>query len=374
MDTSLTSNLRFKLENALVRQREYRENPPQELVSGDCSLTSVELVYDTVDVVSQSSSDEGFCIYVEDGFNVDTQALGDVIAKVVSNYKKIFNDEFPDAAGFKFRPNFIFADYSGTDQEDSVGFFDPGASESISEPVLVFSVDDARPDQEKAGTIAHELLHAIEYYFKQKRNSVDPEPSGIAEGLAHFFQDVFGDGSSNFSGYVNQFLSSWTTTANGTVGLPAAGSTNAYRGAAAAFIYYLASRNGNFSEGDGYMSGSGVTYIANYIKSDSTGAKGLDKLLGGDLVKVFGEFGAALVVGGSSIEPNDTRFQFDDSLQHTDPFGGQATFGFTPNDDRGNGDKLTELTDWYDSADGVNYEIPYYTFLPRTISGGIYII
>lgn len=367
-------SIRGELENRLYKFKSLKLSSDFNFLASSCSLNEITLVYGAIALdTSKTVAGSDHCVYVEDGFDFPHTSISAIPGKIFDAMKVLFSDSFDIANGFTFEPIFVFADSQaeGGAYATSVGFFDSVATEALNRPVLVIPAevsDTSRTLQNQIGTLAHEFTHAIEYYFKVKRNGIDQEPLGIGEGVAHFFQDVFGDGTYNFEGYVDGFMSSWTLSP--TIALNASGDTLSSRGGAASFFNYLAGRNGSFTTDSGYVSGTGVSYIANYIKYDGTSTAGLDAYLDGNLVKVFGEFGAALVLSGTSAESTDAKFKFKASFSSTDLAGGGSTFGFYANDSRGAGDKLADFSSYYLDADASGVEVPYYTFSPKAVSGG----
>lgn len=360
-------SLRGKLKDIL--DKESRDSMSGSLkLAATCSSGSLSTtLLGAINVVVENEVQGSYCSLAQSGYEVGEDSVQSAMAKIVSGYKEIYDTTFPTAGGLEFIPTFVFANLP----DGYLGVFDRNASEDLGRPVLLLDAnyDD---DQKIAGTIAHELQHAISYYYKTKVASGSLEIVSIDEGIAHFFQDVFGDGQTNYQDYVSEFDGFWTQ-ANVAVMVASendlsAANLNRHRGGTASFFYYLAGTQGAFSPSSaGYVSGSGVDYIASYVKSSNKGMSGLDNYLGGNLVRKFGEYGVAMIVSGTEAASSDRRFSFSGELSSLDPFGETSTFGYKPNQ---SSDKVANYTTWYNSAESTTFEMPYYTFMPRYVEGG----
>lgn len=362
------TDIRAKLADALIRQKKTIRQ--LSMLADGCNLTSIELSEDTYDIQPIKAPSSAYCIYQAEDNNADASILKTAADQMIANYKEIFKDNFKDVGSYKFRPNFVFI-HPDDGYTETFGVFEQGASDSVGSPVIVLPAISSRTGQQRIGTIAHELLHSLVHYFKAKRNGLKKlETVAIEEGLAHFFQDVFGDGISNYEDYVTLFMKSWTQSSKGDVVLGVNADTNALRGAASSFIYYLAGRLGSFEVRDGYIGGSAVKCIAKYIKSKNVETSGLDNFLGKKLHRVFGEFGASLVVAGSEAESDDKIYTFNPKIENVDLLGKSSIFGFTPNDKDREVSKITNYMAWFTPAENADYEVPYYTFRPTILEGG----
>lgn len=348
------------------------------LLATHCNLEEIPLAGYDEDTFALDPTplvdNEKFCVYVEDGLTVDEINYSTIITKIMTDYQTLYDDSFADVGDFSFKPIFVVADFSAVSAWDgTVGFFDSGATETQKTPVLVMPYElNGRSEQNVAGTVAHELHHGISYYYRVIVNGGNPEPLGIDEGLSHFFQDVFGDGTTNYADYTANYLLNWANpieTEAAQIPVFAANSatdSNYNRGSAYAFWYYLAGRFGDFTASNGYISGTGVDFVRSYVKSASSGPEGLNTYLDGKLAEIFGEFGIALVVGGSQSNL-DAKFDFEAPITGTDPLGGASQFGFNPNAES---DRLSSYSDYFPAATDAATEFPYYTFKPMILEGG----
>lgn len=342
----------------------------------DCALSSIPVTGAEFDVVKVPATGDGFCIYKEDdGEELGVEVYDEIVPKIIDTYKILYGDTFPEASGFSFQPIVLLVNFSDEGGllydtlKDAIGIFDSQASLDLKRPLLIMPSNaiSGRSSQNVIGTIAHELHHAIVYYYKVAKHGLNNEVLGLDEGLSHFFQDVFGDGTYNFTEYVTPYLSVWSDLVSTVIAGNQTTDAIETRGAAAAFIHYLANKNGNFEAKPGYISGKGVQYIVDYVKSKNTSTEGLDTYLGGKLFTTFGEFGVSLVVAGSDIESSDKRFSFGKTVAGTDFLGGKSVFGYTPNDKRlGNGSEIKT----FEVRASEDFEAPYYGFMPTVLEGG----
>ena len=346
-------------------------------IDGEVNTTSIAAV----------TSGDGYCIVYELDPEADTKENIDAsVASIMQTYKSlIYNDTWPQKGTFVFRPYIVIADLEGIDLiERLAGLFYLETTEKHQVPMLylpyAFSDTNGLAGKDKRvfhATIAHELQHAIMYYYKGS-----PDALFIDEGFAHFMEDVFGfRGDGNFSTFTSSFLGVWslgTFPFFGTGSYPRAtdatdASVNTHlRGAAHSLFYYLSSQKGGlaFSEGKPTTSG-GLTYVNAVMKSST---KGLDNIFqqfqheDWDWLTTVGNYLGALALDNTGVSSHAQYAVQAKQSAVTDPLGvGERTYGFRFNNSDDIGTPIAGSTIGAPTA-GSTVELEHYSTIPVVFS------
>jgi hypothetical protein len=283
------------------------------------------------------------------------------IKSTLAAYKKvIYGDEFVEGAnGFIFKPTFVIIDPSKEDYAmpaaflGFLGVFTAKETDVTKMPMLYLASDltkiqglanDAKGKSSFHATVAHELQHAISFYYRAMKAKTDAdrtlETVFIDEGLAHTMEDVFGYGTEEFSDYAGNFLGFFNAGLYPFLGgskFPAeeyAGENfNIYRGSSQAFLYYLASQKGGVDFTDGKVSGGdGLKFYADLTMSGKVGATNLKETFAHaswSWTETVGNFLSAIVLDNSSVPKVEAKHQVKEPFKEVTDLQGtkNKTFG-----------------------------------------------
>ncbi|MFK7825481.1 MAG: hypothetical protein AB8G05_15120 [Oligoflexales bacterium] len=337
---------------------------------------------DSIEAVIEN---DDFCvILVTDSLSdklSDKTVLESTIKNILDIYKNvIYEDTFPVKNGITFKPYFIFANFEdlvGLGHSSAltsiIGAFNQDLTVSAGRPVLLMTETlagvglgetDANVRQ-YWGTLAHEVSHAISYYYK---NGLDD--LYIDEGAAHVAEDLFGyknDGNyenyasiylqNRYSGNYPFFVSAALTSSDS--------SLDSYgRAAGQSLLHYLMSQKGGISYTDGALSASaGLKFYADVIKSPNKGIKNIRTVYADtdfSWLEIVGNYIGALMLDGTSLDVA-SRYQTADVIANINNVQGDSgkEYGY-----KFNGGELENATDNATSLDSETFEISLYQTKP----------
>ncbi len=310
------------------------ECPVANVVSPDPDMEAGDaLKFAPLDFATPAVDGTDFClVYVDEPkTEADKTKIQATVKAVVDGYKKtIYKDDFTGATGYTFKPVIAIIDFANPNRWPTdvaalkvAGVFLGAASSEAKVPMLYMAADFATvggpADAALANklwhsTIAHEMQHAISNWYHVRKTAGVEETVAVDEGIAHFFEDVWGYGAENFEGYPKKFLdvfsfgtSSFLNAANG-------GAAES-RGSSQMLMFYLASQKGGVTFGaDGRASGgAGLDLITSIVKnSASAGPKGIASSLGADLgawTEKVGDFLGAVVLDGGTVPGISAKYK-----------------------------------------------------------------
>ena len=338
------------------------------------------------DSISDVISNDDFCvILVTDALSdklSDKTVLESTIKSIMDTYKNvIYEDTFPVKNGITFKPYFIIADFEdlvslghSSALTSIIGAFNQDLTVSAGRPVLLMTETlagvglgetDANVRQ-YWGTLAHEVSHAISYYYK---NGLDD--LYIDEGAAHTAEDLFGyKADGNYDNYASIFLQNRYSGSYPffvSAALTASDSSlDSYgRGAGQALFHYLISQKGGITYSSGSLSTSdGLKFYADVIKSPNKGFKNLSEVYADASLtwnEVIGNYIAALMVDGSSLEDISSLHTTADVITNINNVQGDAgkEYGF-----KFNGGDLGNSYESITSLEEDTFELTFYQTKP----------
>lgn len=337
------------------------------------------------DGISYVISNDDFCvILVTDSLSdklSDKAVLESTIKSILDTYKEvIYEDTFPVKNDITFKPYFIIADFESlvslghaSALTSIIGAFNQDLTVSAGRPVLLMTETlsgvglgetDANVRQ-YWGTLAHEVSHAISYYYK---NGLDD--LYIDEGAAHIAEDLFGykdDG--NYENYASVFLQN-RYSGNYPFYVSAAFTSsdssldNFGRGAGQTLFHYLISQKGGVSYSDGTLSAStGLKFYADVMSSPNKGLKNISSIFADSSLswnEVVGNYIGALMLDGSGLSIA-SRYETSDVVSDVNNIQGDSgkEYGF-----KFNGGELETAHDNVSSLDSDTFELTFYQTHP----------
>jgi hypothetical protein len=307
------------------------------MAAGDCPSTTVlswkadEEKFGDVAIPSGGAVNGGeYCLAILSDLMTETdkEKIKATVQTVLTSFKDVvYGDEFAAVNGYTFKPVIVIVDFSDEDLWPAsaayqiAGAFLSEQTETTKMPMLYMPSDlsevtingtpvGGEEETNRAkwhGTIAHELQHAAMHYYRVEKGGVENENVTVDEGIAHFFEDVYGYGAENFDTFAKAYLQAW-----GLNGVPALHSEEAKalnRGGAHSLFYYLMSQQGGVEYDAGTIKGGGgLEFLAKIVKNTAaTGPDNIAAAFGGDWLDTMGNFYGALVVDGAGLKgaPNE---------------------------------------------------------------------
>ena len=352
--------------------------------------------------VETSFDGTDYCLAIVDGTTLvsepDLQVLKSSLSETMRRYKSvIYADAFAANVkdGYAFKPLVVVADFSDASiwpdpnvadadlkainsTYQVAGVFSSDMTSAAKRPVLYMAADIAKVKGAEGtsadlarrtfhATIAHEMQHAIQDYYRRRGAADAPETLFIDEGIAHYMEDLFGYGEVSFDGFPKVFL---TSLLDGTTPfLGSAEDSKAQRGAGQALIYYLVSQKGGVTfSGGNFIAGPGLASLASLVKNPAAiGARSLVLAFGSDWFSTVGGFLGALVLDGTGVNSQDKRFQVQTPGDGVKDLQGVGTkkYGMRFNGFGGLADRLSKYTSAIDkdlAKDGK--PLKYYQTVP----------
>jgi hypothetical protein len=397
---------------------------PQSL-AGDCPAQDADILLPGGENVEATEVVAGvdYCIVYQDGPLVETDPvtgaplpgtdpvkvaatkveIENSIKATLAAYKKvIYKDEFAETAnGFTFKPIIVIINPKKADYGmpgaflGFLGVFTSKETDETKMPMLYLASDltkiqglanDAKGKASFHATIAHELQHAISFYYRAMKAKTVAERSletvFVDEGLAHTMEDVFGYGTEEFTDYAGTFLSFFGAGLYPFLGgsaLPpdeyAGDNFNVFRGSAQAFLYYLASQKGGVTFKDGVVSGGdGLKYYADITKSGKLGAKNLKETFAHatwSWTETVGNFLSAIVLDNSSVAKVEEKHQVKEPFKEVTDLQGvkNKTFGMRFNNFAAIKDATAkDASNPYTAFDAAELELRHYQTRPGLIT------
>lgn len=338
---------------------------------------------------SVTANAEYCLIFIEDELSdqlADKSLIESTVKKIISSYKTtIYEDSFPEKNGLTFKPWFIIADFenlvrSGENEPgyssaimNTVGFFSADVTAHTKRPTLfmpqtlseVGLSEDAASLRQYWGTLAHELQHAIAYYYKNGSDDLY-----IDEGLAHLMEDIFGyrdDG--NYDNYAKQFLKNRHTGQIPFFPSQSYGTQNETldklsRGAGQAFFQYLLHQKGGAQYTDGALVASdGLRFVANVVKSENKGFKNISSVYTNvtwSWNETVGNYLGSLMLDGSGLSFS-SKYANHEIITNVNNAQGDTgkTFGFKFNDEL-----LGQAKDKVTALEASTFEVSFYQTKP----------
>ena len=337
------------------------------------------------DSISAVIENDDFCvILVTDELSEklsDKTLLESTIKSILDTYKTvIYEDTFPVKNGITFKPYFIIANFEdlvdlghSSALTSIIGAFNQDLTVSAGRPILLMTetlsgVGLGETDdnvRQYWGTLAHEVSHAISYYYK---NGLDD--LYIDEGAAHLAEDLFGyKGDGNYENYTSIFLQN-RYSGNYPFFVSAAftssdSSLDSYgRAAGQTLLHYLISQKGGITYTDGALSSSaGLKFYADVIKSPDKGIKNINTIYADESLswtEIVGNYLGALMLDGSGLDVA-SRYETTDVITDIKNIQGDAgkEYGF-----RFNGGDLETAHANISSLDGDTFEQTFYQTKP----------
>lgn len=384
------------------------------LVANDCPGANGEVllpgtsagnpeVYDVGEVVSGTD----YCIiYMDTVFGAnnadDKEAIETSIKTLLKSYKSvIYKDEFKAVNGYTFKPIFVIIDPTNSDYgmnpafQQFLGAFTQNETVASKMPMLYLASDlskidgysnDATGKAAFHATLAHELQHAISFYYRGMKpgSAADQviETVFVDEGIAHTMEDVFGYGTEEFKDYAGVFLSYFANGLNPFLagakfpeGKYAGDDFNYYRGSAQALLYYLLSQKGGVDFKDGIVSGGGgMQYLADLVTSGKVGAKNLKETFAHPTwawPETVANFLGALVLDNSGVQNIGVQYQAKAPFQEVTDLQGtkNKVFGMRFNNFGAIKDATADgAANPYTAFDAVELELYHYHTRPGLVT------
>ena len=323
--------------------------------SGKVPVPAPSGAYDSGEqaTIVQKFAGQDFCLAVLSDLETagTLDEVAEAMAAIMKRYKTvIYKDQMAPKGNFTMAPLIIVADFKDEfvwppAEEGKLqvsGVLHRGVTEAMGRPVVYIASDlvkvlgltgeqASRAKQLWYGTLAHEIQHAVMYYYREADGKGVGETPAVDEGIAHFMEDVFGYGLENFKSYAGAFLS---VHPYGTAPFLDSGadviSNDTLRGATHTLLYYLSSQMGGVEFSGGEVSGGGgLDFIVSVVKhSSSAGAATLIDSYGSDWSTAISNYSSALVLDGNVKKGLESRFATQSPVADiTQIGGGKGTFG-----------------------------------------------
>lgn len=328
-----------------------------QLTSKNCPSGNVDLGIFGGSITPAVSPGENVCILKKDSLSASVSEA-EILSwseKVMSDYKKFFG-EMNAMGNFSMSPWIVLMDTSKiTSLSGVLGAFVRDPSALNQRPILIINTSALNNSSNRSdvlGTIAHELYHGVSYYFKVVKAQKSLETTAIDEGIAHVFEDIFGNSALVESNWGQSFIGA---ALDGLYPLLNSWSGNfdakGARGGAHSFIYYLADRAGGFKLESSTPQGPGLECVKSMVTSATTGVANLELLTGDNMVNLIGDFVATVIMDQSRLAAASKRWVLNDKFNFPSITGASVSFGHRFSY---NYDDLSELS----SSD---LESPYYS-------------